>query len=89
MYLFFALCVCVPIYHCFPFVLKNHTNIHNPQSHARKLQFNCELHAIRRGSSQDIRDRSPDYGSMGRKQRFVLSFLFYCLDCTITFMHGM
>lgn len=30
---------------------------------------------IRRGSSHDIRERSPDHGTMGRKQRFVLNYI--------------
>jgi hypothetical protein len=38
----------------------------------------CILHLHSRGSQADLRERSPDYGTLGRKQRFV-GFLFVAL----------
>lgn len=40
---------------------------------------NLKILYYRRGSSQDIRDRSPDHGTMGRKQRFVWLYFCYCM----------
>lgn len=40
---------------------------------------NLQILYYRRGSSQDIRDRSPDHGTMGRKQRFVWLYFCYCM----------
>lgn len=40
--------------------------------HNTRFGLDPNMHEMRsRGSSQDIRDRSPDYGTVGRKQRFV------------------
>lgn len=32
-----------------------------------------------KGSQQDLRENSPDYGTLGRKQRFVIIFCVYVM----------
>lgn len=50
---------------------------HNRPSQPLQISKKKNVYQNRRGSSHDVRDQSPEHGTMGRKQRLVL-FLFCC-----------